>query len=147
VQGPDGREWVVRRRWEPRLGSETLWARFGRVATAPFRHRRKLRENADILGVGCLFDELAWIVGAVVVVVPLVVLVLPLVFAVVDVVLLLVVAGLGLLARILFRRPWTVEARAADGTVHTWQVVGWRASRDRCADVAEFLSSGLTPPP
>jgi hypothetical protein len=123
-----------------------LWGRFGRIAGAPLRHRRKVRENADILDAGCLFDELAWVLLAVVVLILVVVFVVPLVIAIVDVVVLLLLAGLGMVGRVVFRRPWTVEARAGDGTVLTWPVVGWRASGERCAEVAELLASGVIPP-
>jgi hypothetical protein len=147
VRGADGRDWVVRRRWEPRLGPETLWGRFGRITTSPLRHRRKLSENADILDAGCLFDELAWVLLAVLVLIVVVVFVIPLLLALVDLVLLLVLAGLGIVGRVVFRRPWTVEARASDGTVLAWQVVGWRASGERSAEIAELVASGVTPPP
>ena len=150
--GADGRAWTVRRRWAPRLGSETLLGRFRRFVSAPLRHRRKLRENADILDVGCLFDELAWVAAAILLVVLLIVIVLvvfvvPLVLAVVDVAVVLVLAGVGLVGRVGFHRPWTIEARAGDGAVQTWKVVGWRASRERAAEIAELLASGVTPPP
>jgi hypothetical protein len=74
----------------------------------------------------------------------LVVFVAPLVLAVVD---LLLVTGVGLVGRVAFRRPWTIEARAADGTTQTWQVVGWRASRERRDEIADLLAAGVSSPP
>lgn len=153
VVGPDGRAWVVRRRWAPRLGPETLLGRFRRFVPGPVRRQRdKLRKNADgIVDVGCLFDELGLVILAIALVLLLVlvvavVFVIPLVLAVVDVVVVLVVAGAGLVGRVAFRRPWTVEARAGDGTVRTWKVVGWRASRERLDEIAELLAAGISPP-
>jgi len=141
----------VRRRWAPRWASETLLGRFRRFAATVLRRRGKVRDHSDILDVGCLFDELAWVIGLVllvllVVTVVLFVFVVPLVLAVVDVVVVLAIAGAGLLARVVFRRPWTVEARADDGTVLSWQVVGWRASRERRDEIAQLLAAGVTPP-
>jgi hypothetical protein len=150
VVAPDGGTWTVRRRWAPRLGRGTLLGRFRR-GIGKLRAGRKLRENADILDLGCLFDELFWVVGAVLVVtvlvaIVLVVFVVPLVLAVIDVVVVLAIAGAGLVGRLLFGRPWTVEARSPSGDVRSWPVVGWRTSRERCAEIAELLAAGVTPP-
>ena len=55
--------------------------------------------------------------------------VVPAVVFVVELLLVLAAIGLGAVARTVFRRPWTVEARVA-GTNEgrEWKVVGWRAS-------------------
>ena len=59
-----------------------------------------------------------------------------------------ILAVLILLARVVLRRPWTVEAVRADGEVQRWQVVGWRASGRRCAAVARQIETGsMLPPP
>jgi hypothetical protein len=60
--------------------------------------------------------------------------------------LLVAIAGVGLIGRIVFRRPWTVEARADDGTMLRWQVIGWRASGEFRARAAESLRAGVIPP-
>jgi hypothetical protein len=151
VVGPDGRGWVVRRRWAPRLGAGTLLGRFRRFVGPLRRQGDKARKNADgIVDVGCLFDELGLVLIAigvvlVLVLIVVVVFVVPLVLAVVDVVVVLLVTGVGLVGRIAFRRPWTIEARAADGTTQTWQVVGWRASRERRDEIADLLAAGVRP--
>lgn len=72
---------------------------------------------------------------------------------------------LGVAARVLFRRPWVVEARSAeplppettdawssDAPVpavrrHTWRVVGWRASGEQVEAVAKALAHGHPVPP
>ena len=74
-------------------------------------------------------------------------LVIPLLVAVFDVALVLVAAIAGVLVRIALRRPWTVEARASDGTTQRWRVVGWRASGRRRAEIAEQLAAGVAPVP
>jgi hypothetical protein len=142
----------VRRRWAPRFGSETLLGRFRRWVGPLRRQGKKVQRNADgIVDVGCLFDELGLVILAIALVVLLVVIVLvvfvvPLVLAAVDVVVVLVVAGAGLVGRVAFRRPWTIEARADDGTVQTWKVVGWGASRERAGEIAQLLDAGVSPP-
>ncbi|HEV7759332.1 MAG TPA: hypothetical protein VGO78_10095 [Acidimicrobiales bacterium] len=110
------------------------------------RTGRRLAGSNDELKPGC--DPEGWIFLAVALAVLLlmVFVVAPIVIAVVDVLGLLVLAGAGVIGRVVFRRPWTVEARDDDGTVLTWQVVGWRASDERAADVAELVASGVTPP-
>jgi hypothetical protein len=42
--------------------------------------------------------------------------------------------------RVALNRPWTVQVVAPDGTVqHTERVVGWRASGERAAELAETV--------
>jgi hypothetical protein len=52
-------------------------------------------------------------------------------------ILLLVVAGV--IGRVVFRRPWTVDAVAPSGAHHAWSVVGWRAS----AAARQFISDRI----
>ena len=72
---------------------------------------------------GCVW-ALAIII-VVVVAVGFVVFVLPAVIFIVDLLFLLVVAGLAVLARVLFRRPWIVVA-GNDLYHYEWAVVGGR---------------------
>lgn len=154
IVGPDGRGWVVRRRWAPRLGSETLLGRFRGFALGVLRKRRKLGDHADgIVEWGCLVDELGLVIGAALLVLAVVLVLLfgvvvPVLLALVDVVGVLLIAGLGLLARVALGRPWTIEARAdGTGAVRTWKVVGWRASRERLDEIGRQLAAGLDPAP
>lgn len=146
VVAPDGREWRVRRRWLPRLGSDSLWARFR-------RRTRRTRDMAgdladadpgclDVLGEGFVF-AIGVVAGAIV----LIFIVIPLLVALVDVLVLLVLLVLSVLARIVLRRPWTVEARTAADEVRTWRVVGWRASGQRRDEVAAAIAAGVDPGP
>lgn len=143
----------MRRRWAPRLGSETLLGRFREFLTGVLRKRRKIGDHAEgIVEVGCLLDELGLVIGAgfLVLAVVLVVVfgvVVPVLLALVDVVGVLLIAGLGLLGRLVLGRPWTIEARAeGSGAVERWKVQGWRASLVRRDEIAELLAAGVMPP-
>ena len=135
VLARDGRRWVVRRRWMPRLGTDTLWGRFHRRFRKTFD---RVGDAADVdPGCGELLGEgIAAALVVIAVALLLFFVAVPLLVAVVDVLILVLLAFLGALARVLLRRPWTVEAAADDGTVRRWRVVGWRASGERCAQIA-----------
>jgi hypothetical protein len=118
------------------------------------RTRERLTNSLDF-GEGCLPDLgegiIVALVGLVVVVLAvllLVVVVIPLTIVLLDLLLLVVLIVGGAAAKVLFRRPWAVDAApedpAADGL--RWHVVGWRASAERCRTVAELLAAGLRPP-
>lgn len=134
---------MVRRRWAPRLGRDTLWRRFRR------RIRRTVSRAGDVGDAGCIGDVGEGIVAALLLIAAaLVVLfvILPLVVAIVDLVVVLLVTGLGLAGRIVFRRPWAIDAFGPDRAHLRWKVVGWRASRERATEIAELLAAGTTPP-
>lgn len=140
---PDGRQWVVRREWIPLLKGESPWRRF----------RRRIRSTRDRVGDAADvpdFDIGEGIIAAILVVVAvlvLLVLILPLLVAIVEIVLLLLLAALAIIASTALGRPWTVSASADDGSYLTWKVKGWRPSGRRCEEIAQSLTSGLTPPP
>lgn len=143
---PSGRVWTVRRRWLPRLPGETLWGRFRRR----FRRGTKAMRNLDGLGdivdvpTGDGFGGIVAGILAVIALLIFVVVVLPLLFALFEVIVLVLVGLLVLAARVLFRRPWTVEA-ASEDEVLTWQVVGWEASGEQVARAGALLSDGMRP--
>jgi xanthosine utilization system XapX-like protein len=96
-----------------------------------------------IFRLGCLAP-----VGLVLVLVLLVVFVIaPLVIALVELLAVLLVGTVAVAARVLFRRPWVVEAVSGDAVpqVLTWRVVGWRASAAKVDEVADQLEAGLGP--
>ena len=49
--------------------------------------------------------------------------------------------------KVVFRRPWVVEAEALDGPragrLLAWRIVGWRASGQQVVDVARRLEAGV----
>jgi hypothetical protein len=146
IDAPDGRHWTVQRRWLPRMGAETVWARFHR------RFRQAMRRAGDAADAdpGCLevFGE-GVVAGALILIglLLLIFVLLPLLFAVVDLIIVVLLALLSVAGRVLLRRPWTVEATSADGLAATWKVVGWRASDDKIREVAANLAAGIEPQP
>lgn len=145
ITGPDGRQWTVRRRLAPRLGAETVFGRMRRrVASITNR-------TTDGLGApdGCMSADLDGIVVVLVLLVALVLLVfvvIPLLVVIVDLLILLLLAFLGLVARVVFRRPWVLEAASSDGQRHQWRVAGWRRSGEQCRHIAQMLAAGIVPP-
>lgn len=131
VTAPDGRTWKVRRRWVHRSVS---W--------------RGGRDLPDVPGLDLLDDEfgilaaIGIIITAIVVAALAVFFVIPAVIFAVELLFVLVVVVLAAVARILLRRPWTVEARVA-GTNEgrEWKVVGWRASGELVETVANRVAS------
>jgi hypothetical protein len=142
VTTPVGEQWRVRRLWAPRLGGESLAARLRRRT----RLGRSLARGAGEAGdVGCLLDALSdifWVFVIVVVVAVLLLVGVPLLLAIVDVVVVALLTLLAIGARVVFRRPWAVEAVGPDGAGHTWRVVGWQASGDAVDAVANALEHG-----
>jgi hypothetical protein len=145
----------VRRRWSS--GPETPGGRFRRRARLPLEGARAVGEVAQassffgdlaelpVVGVAFLAIAVALLVVLLVVFVALVL--VPLLFALAELGLLLVLAALAVAGRVVLRHPWTIEARADDGTTLRWAVVGWRASRARRTEIATTLATGTTPPP
>jgi len=144
VTTPSGETWRVRRLWVPRMRGETLWSRVKRR----IRRSRRVSEWSD-LGEGCVFDldDLLILVALVVALVVLVFLVVPLLLVVVDLLFLLLLLLLGVAARIVFRRPWVVEATDSGPLRHTWRIVGWRASGEKVDEIANLLAHGHPLPP
>lgn len=134
----------MRRLWAPRLQGETLWARFRRRMRGV---RRRSDDVGDVAGCGVdLLDDLLVVAVVVVVGLFLVFFAVPLLVAVLDVVLVALLTVLGLAARVLLRRPWTVEATGPDGLRRTWRVVGWRNAAGVVDQVANDLAHGHPPP-
>ncbi|QYG92304.1 hypothetical protein HC251_07535 [Iamia sp. SCSIO 61187] len=134
--------WEVHRRWVTRLGRETFGRRVGR------RFRRS-GSNLDLAdGVGCVPDlgEILFALVAFVVIVLLAIFVLPVLVIAVEVVLGLVALLLGLVAKVLFRRPWVIDAFAADGTHLRWKEVGWRTATERRDEITRALAHGVIAP-
>ena len=109
-------------------------------------HRSKA--VADIGDAGCildLFDEIVIVLVLAGIVLLVVFVVVPLLIALLDVVLVLLLTAGSVVGRVVFRRPWTIEARADDDTSHTWKVVGWRAADARREEIALSLAAGIVP--
>jgi hypothetical protein len=146
VETRDG-TWHVRRRWAPRhLGAQTIWGRF--------RHRsRKVRERTtdvgDVPDPGCAPDIGEGILVFVVVIIGVLFLIffgIPFLIALGELLLILLLAVAGVVGRVLFRRPWTIDAVSPGGDHHEWSVVGWGASTSARQLVADRLAMTGTVP-
>ncbi len=142
VRAPDGREWTVGIRWLPR---RPKWRGWG------FSRNRRDRGSGgsawwnvlDIPDVGG--DSITlWliVIGVLLAVVLAWVFVFPVLFFLLDLLVLVLIAAVAIALRVLFRRPWIVQARSGDDEL-TWPVVGWRASLRRVDAVAARLQRGL----
>lgn len=69
----------------------------------------------------------------------------PLLLIIIDLVSVLILLALAIVGRVLFRRPWTVEATASSGERITTEVVGWRAALHRREEIAGLLRRGRQP--
>lgn len=141
-------DWHVRRRWAPRhLGSDTIWGRFRHRNR---RVRRRTSELGDVPDPGCVGDlgeTIAVFVVVVVMVLFLALVGLPFLIALGELLLVVLLAAAGLVGRVLFRRPWTVDAVGPDGQHNVWAIVGWRASGAARALIADRLrATGDVPP-
>ncbi len=146
ITGPDGRQWTVRRRLAPRLGAETV---FGRIRRRVASITNRTTNGLDVPS-GCMSVDLDGIVVVLLVLAALLLLVfvvIPLLVVIIDLLILVLLALLGIVARVVFRRPWVLEAAASDGQRHQWRVVGWRRSGEQCRHIAQMLGAGIVPPP
>lgn len=130
-----------------------MWGRVRRVWHRFGPSRAFGREVAGSADPGCAldaFDELLFVLVLVLVLLLVVFFVAPLVLALLDLLFVIVLVALGVVARVVFRRPWRVEAEALDGAgprrLVTWRVVGWRASGAHVEAVARHLEAGVDVP-
>jgi hypothetical protein len=160
---PDGTAWTVRVVWQPRW--KALARRFG-------GWRRKRRDSSSLLDgvdvptgggggghhggggvLDSLFDD---IVIAIVVIIGLVVagalfwwVLLPLLLLALDAIVVVVLLALAIPARVLLRRPWTVEAvrrAAGGGEWFATEVVGWREALRTRDEIADKIRLGYPAP-
>lgn len=113
------------------------------------RVRRRARDVGDLPDPGCAPDLAEGIVAFIVVVAVVLFLIfigLPLLIALGELLLVLALALAGVVGRVLFRRPWIVDAVAPNGAHHEWSVVGWRASAAARSLVADRVTATGTVP-
>ena len=143
ISSPDGARWRVRRRWldRPLPSLRRRW-----------RKRKEERESeADsAVDIGAGFDLLdGTMIGiAIVGVVLLVVFVLmPLIGIALELIVLAVLFGSSLVGRVLFRRPWTVEARNLDEPERSvaYAVKGYRRAGDAVTELASAIGAAGPP--
>lgn len=74
---------------------------------------------------------------------------LPLLLLIVDILVVVLLLLIAIPARVLFRRPWTVEAAYDDGQteqIFSTDVVGWRRALETRDDIAAKLRQGYPAP-
>jgi hypothetical protein len=146
----EGTRWTIRRRWTPRWTRVDVGKRFRqfhrrRSGSGKSDDRRRWWEWLDF-PVGDDFGLLV-IIGAVIAAVLLLwFAVIPLLLVLVDVLVVVVVFVVGVSARVLLRRPWTVVATRIDGVEIEREVVGWRDSRDEMVALRAQIERGEISP-
>lgn len=70
---------------------------------------------------------------------------IPLLLFVLETLWLLVLLIVGIAAKVLLRRPWTIEAAKRGSAAHTWQIVGWQASSASIERLAEEIRTSGWP--
>lgn len=145
ISDPNSVRWVVRRRWLP---WSVRWRGPGRSQT----RREKGAEDPGWLHFLDFADPLLWfdeapggfllILGLVVAAVVAVLFVLPLFIFMVEVLLVALVAAVGILFRIVFRRPWLVEAFPVEGP-HVKHLI-WKVGRvQRSGEVVDQIAAQI----
>lgn len=142
VTTPAGSTWTVRRRWTPHRE---------RNLRDRFRRRRPDSDGLlDALDVAADAGDLP-VLGAVAVVVAVFLAILLLaiwfpfvILLVVDIVWLVLAGVIGVIGRVLLRRPWQVEARSSDERRH-WYVPGFRAAGRHRDEIARQFRHGQNP--
>jgi hypothetical protein len=133
VIDPDGNRWTVRRKWVHRRLRWRGSGSFDLLDGADL-----LSAGADLPVVGVILTVLALLLLAV----GLVLFVVPALIFIGELLLVVAIVGVGLVGRLLFGRPWTVEAhRQGAGHAYEWRARGWGASRDLVRSVGEQLST------
>jgi hypothetical protein len=140
VTAPKGVQWKVRVVWRPRWRSLERrfdeWREKSRgYGTPPFW-------TLDVTDpVGCLVT----VIGGTILVVLVLWIVLPLLLLIVDLAIVVVLLVVTVVARVLFRRPWTVEATTTGGRSFTTDVTGLRAAFRQRDEIADQLRRGQWP--
>jgi hypothetical protein len=140
VIAPDERAWTVRRVLLPR----------------PPRWRGKSKANTDWGSIdygmavdGAINGPTALVVGIIVFFLLLLswAFLIPTLFFLLDLLIVLSITLVSGAVRVLFRRPWRIEARTGGrvGEQHSWGVVGVRASADAVDHVAFAIARGERP--
>jgi hypothetical protein len=116
-----------------------MWARFWERTR---RVRRRTKETGGDLAEGCdidLGEGIVVFLVAVVLILFMIFIGIPFLIALGELLVLVLLAVAGIVGRVLFRRPWTIDAVGPDGTYQRWGVVGWRASGAAQRFVAQTL--------
>jgi hypothetical protein len=122
VFDPQGTEWRLRRKWVPR---RLRWRPPKRRGSMDYLKAVQFADVDDLPVIGLVLAA----VGLVLFAIALFVFVFPALVLLLELLLTLLLVILGVVGRVLFRRPWTIEGRRR-GADHglEWKVAGWGAS-------------------
>ncbi len=135
VVDPKGNEWRVRRKWVHR---RLRWRGRGRRSIDLLDGAELASVAGELPVIGVILTAVALLLVAI----AAVVFILPALIFVAELVVILGFVGLGLVGRVLFGRPWTVEARVPGaGGAYEWKTSGRRASRELVRSVADQLQA------
>jgi hypothetical protein len=135
VQDPHGRKWTLGRHWMPRRK---------RFKKADLDMPDFLTDiGGDDLGI---FAAIFLAIAAFFLTIFLALLLFNVVALAIELSIVIIVALVGLISRVIFRRPWIVFAKSGDQQLE-YPVVGYLNSGQRIDELAEALSSGAQLPP
>ena len=141
VTDPSGEDWVVRRRWMPRT---PRWRRLVK-RRAGHGSKGKARSRLDVADLPIDFEPFLTIAAVIGAIALMIWFGIPLLLFVLETLWLLVILIVGIAAKVLLRRPWTIEAAKRGSAVHSWQIVGWRASSASIERLAEEIRTSGWP--
>lgn len=129
---PQGNEWVIRRKW---VNRRLRWR--GRRRTIDLLDGADLASSgADLPIVGVALA----VVGSLLLAIAAVLFIVPALIFLAELLIIVLIVGIGVVGRVLFGRPWTVEAKQGlTAEAYEWKVTGWRASGDLVSSVADQL--------
>jgi hypothetical protein len=141
ISSPLGETWVVSREWVK--GPKVRWGvrRKPRakdldfIDVSPFDFIDSLTGIAIMLAIAAGIVIAGFLTAFVI---------LPLIGFAVEFAIALVLLAYGLIARVLFRRPWVIHAKNLDkpSSSRDFKVVGWQRSREAIAGIEQLIASG-----
>jgi hypothetical protein len=135
VKDPHGRRWTLGRHWMPRRK---------RFKKADLDMPDFLTDiGGDDLGI---FAAIFLAIAAFFLTIFLALLLFNVVALAIELSIVIIIGLVGLISRVVFRRPWTVFAKSGDQQVE-YPVVGYLNSGQKIDELAEALSSGAQLPP
>jgi hypothetical protein len=149
VTTPSGEVWTIRRRWIANRSVRWRGQDPTRDDNGGWRNWLDVFSHFDFPDDNPL-AVIGLVIGAVLAALVLLSLVwfvvVPLLLLLFDVAILIVLTLIGVVARVVLRHPWEIEALGPEGRRLTWQVTGWQRSRRALTAIADHLSRGQIPP-
>jgi hypothetical protein len=141
---PDGVTWSIRRRWIPHREGTGVRARFRKHRRPRHERPSRFRNGADVIDIGVDIEAFVIAVGVVIFLITMLLFGWPIVLLGIDAIWLLRIGTLGLLGRVVLRRPWRVEA-VSDDERRQWHVQGFRNAGNEHDELARRSQLGQNP--